>query len=157
MRSILAILLVICISVFSACKKYVREADFIESLLENPEAKSLDTMLIKAVSIKLSREFNPPFTINGKKMKCQLTLVDTAGTIIEDLVTPLKLYVINDDEVWETDFEEVQYLGKQILCYAEGGPKWNTDNLVHIAVRFRLINSQYTIIKKNVAISKLDE
>jgi hypothetical protein len=80
---------------------------------------------------------------------CSIKLKDSNGSPIPSEITLNKLYVINDVNIWKTNYDEIRTDNK---LYIEGvvrnGPKWESKINVDIVTEFQIGSKKYQILAK---------
>jgi hypothetical protein len=87
---------------------------------------------------------------------CIIKLKDINGSPIPSDITIDKLYVINDIDIWKTNYDEIRTNSK---FYIEGivrnGPKWETKTNVDIVCEFLIGSKKYQILIKSQKIGEV--
>ena len=128
--------------------------------------KAVETLTIGLNSFVLDaylwRDFMPVSPKDGKPMISINWLVCTNSIKIPDNISMVKQYVIYNDEVWETNYEnEVpapslpEYKLERI---SRNGPKWGPKIYVDVISQIRdsKANKDYYIERKNVYVERTD-
>ena len=128
--------------------------------------KAVETLTIGLNSFVLDaylwRDFMPVSPKDGKPMISINWLVCTNSIKIPDNISMVKQYVIYNDEVWETNYEnEVpapslpEYKLERI---SRNGPKWGPKIYVDVISQIRdsKTNKDYYIERKNVYVERTD-
>ena len=128
--------------------------------------KAVETLTIGLNSFVLDaylwRDFMPVSPKDGKPMTSINWLVCTNSIKIPDNISMVKQYVIYNDEVWETNYEnEVpapslpEYKLERI---SRNGPKWGPKIYVDVISQIRdsKTNKDYYIERKNVYVERTD-
>lgn len=78
---------------------------------------------------------------------CSIKLKDINGSPIPSEITLNNLYVINDTNIWQTNYDEIR---KDNKLYIEGvvrnGPKWEAKTSVDIVGEFKIGSKKYQIL-----------
>lgn len=87
---------------------------------------------------------------------CIIKLKDINGSTIPSDITIDKLYVINDTDIWKTNYDEIRTNSK---FYIEGivrnGPKWEAKANVDIVSEFLIGSKKYQILIKSQKIGEV--
>ena len=161
MKHLLLITLTIIVAL-SSCKKEETEdiikpdPKFAQELRSSPETILMGSNYLM-LKTYLWRDFMPIAEEDGSKLFCNSKLTDVDQVAISNSITLKKLYVINGDGIWKTNFSEIRNNNSFILeGVANGGPKWGPDIEVDVVCEFENAGTTYRILAKSQWINKTE-
>ncbi len=135
----------VCILALSCDSPFSVDPLTLEMLLSAPEQIQIDARLYR-LETYLWRDFMPPSHPDGEPLIALIWV-----TAIDQLPFPAKvdadkLWIINGQEVWETEFsdEEIPQNSNrmhQLVKIARDGPKWGPDIYVDVVVKVKNYNN----------------
>ena len=161
MKHLLLIALAI-IVVLSSCKKEDKkdsirpDSKFAQELRSSPETIIIGSNYLMLTTY-LWRDFMPIAEEDGSKLFCNTRLTDVDQVAISSSITLNKLYVINGDEVWTTNYSKTSNNISYILeGAAKDGPKWGPEIEVDVVCEFANSGTVYRILAKSQWINKTE-
>ncbi len=152
--------------ILTSCEKedinYIRVD---KELISELNSKSYDTLMIGSNSFILDaylwRDFQPVSPPDGKPMISINWLINTDSTAIPDNIDMIKQYVIYEDSIWISEYENEYRTNLpeyKIEKVSREGPKWGPKIYVDVISKVRdfKTNNNYYIIKKNVYVIRTD-
>ncbi len=131
----------VCILALSCDSPFSIDLKVLETLLSAPEQIQIDARVYRLETC-LYRDFMPSCPPDGQPMIASIcvTAIDQLpfpGTVDAD-----KLWIINGQEVWETEFSEEEIPQEpnrthQLVKIARDGPKWGPDIYVDVVVKVK--------------------
>lgn len=131
--------------------------DLDPKLLEAPEALTIGNQTIKLDSY-LWRDFMPGPTPGGSELIAALEFYVTDSTDFPGQLEPIKLFVILNNQQWETLLVEKQDSGDKysIIRIARDGPKWGPKINVTVVVSLNDGDQTYLLKQSDVYINRTD-
>ncbi|MDH3689020.1 MAG: hypothetical protein OEU36_06015 [Gammaproteobacteria bacterium] len=106
----------------------------------------------------LWRDFMPSAPPDGRPLQVVIMLVDTDGRQIPEDLKMMRLWVIHDEEVWETRFSDESRpdAGRgRLEKIARDGPKWKPGSVVDVVVMLGTKKSeQYLLSARELTIEQ---
>lgn len=151
-------------SLFASCNKnedtlpsgnVVNDSELAAELLKSPVSVLTDNKIIK-ISNYLWRDFMPISEENGSSLRCVSTLRNSDSSVISQSLKLKKLYVINESEIWITEFSEINTYEKYVSGFAGNGPKWGPYIAVDVVCEFENSGNLYRIKSTSELINRTD-
>jgi hypothetical protein len=134
------------ISLFLSCST---KDEKIQELLNSPESKQIGTYNF-TISAFLWRDFMPITVQEGSPLYASVTLEETNKVAIPEGLNWEKVYVIYNDELWEMDFVQTDFLEPwKLNGLANGGPLWGPDAFVDVIGEGEYQGQRFRILVKN--------
>lgn len=128
--------------------------EVVKNLITSPEQVEIGNLQLE-ISAYVWRDFMPGTNGNGSGLMCVLQLSDKVNQDIPTGFELKKLYVINGNEVWTTDFDEIRRDSKnRIEGVARNGPDWEVNRKVDVICEFKFEGLTYCLIAKSQTIEK---
>jgi hypothetical protein len=126
-------------TLISGCKLFESSGPSIADLLAAPEQIEIDGREY-ILETYLWRDFMPPIPANGTQLIALIRVTATDSLPFPSSIDANRLWVINDELVWETEFScenrpEDPNREHQLEKIAREGPKWGPNIQVEVVVR----------------------
>lgn len=152
-----------------SCQKDKMEGDIINDsrLIENLYTNSSDTLTIDTQKLILEtylyRNFTPgvPYYERNSRLFASVYLVNIDSTLITQNFTVTKLYVINNNQAWNSkpEFRSESYL-RDFMAYfiSKNGPEWETGIRVDVVLSITDLtsNKEKFLIARNQIIHRVE-
>lgn len=140
---------------FYSCEKELgvglHEDEKIAKQLKNaPEYLRLDGINLD-LSAYLWRDFMPPSGPNGSPLMAVVELEGENGLLPGEIESE-RLYIIYENNIWATGFDEVSIEDDEIEVISRNGPKWGPDVEVEVVLMFNYDGKTYEIREDDVTI-----
>ena len=136
------------VALVTGCSIFPEEPSYeLDVLLAAPDTVSLGGQEY-ALETYMWRDFMPISPANGRSLIAIIWVTETDSLSISQEINATTLFVINDDEVWETPFSEEdrpptpEYKLEKV---ARDGPKWGPNILVTVVVEIEMDGSTYLL------------
>lgn len=158
MKSIIPFTILVLTFSFSSCKKDSVDDDsvFLEMLRSSPDSVFVGTNSF-GVEAFLWRDFMPVTEQNGDPLRSLVKLQVGDNQILPENVIMMSQYVINGDNYWTADFDDVRNNSQtEIEGLSSDGPKWGPDIQVDVVLEFALDGELYRVMDRNQEIIRTE-
>ncbi len=149
----------IMVALFTGCLTPPEESSYeIDDLLAAPEVVSIGGQNY-ALETFMWRDFMPITPPGGQPLITIIWVTEVDSLSIPQELNATTLYVINDDEVWETPFSDEDSPPTpehKLEKVARDGPKWGPDILVTVVVQIKFDGSTYLLKASDQYIGRTD-
>jgi len=146
--SIISMMVVLSIAVLFSCGSNPNGPELPDEVLNAPHIVYIDGNRYE-LETALWRDFMPICPPDGQPLGVFICAKEIHSRPIPDYLRCDYIWVINDNEVWQTiptEYERLEDLTK-IQAYAGGGPKWKTGIKVDVVIRLKDSNLNYYLLK----------
>ncbi len=171
MKNLILLFGVIMVLTFVSChKKDVLDGNVVNdaALVENLLMKAKDTVTVNnqklTLETELYRNFFPGDAYHrNTRLTASVYVVNTDSTTVTNQITGLKLYVINQNDIWISEPENrsneitTQYQYK-LYYLSLNGPKWDTGITVDVVISLTDLsdNTEKYLIARNQRIERIE-
>lgn len=130
---------VVCMLISGCRSPFSPTVPTIDMLLSSPEQIEINGRKF-TLETYLWRDFMPPTPPNGRPLIALIWVTAVDLSPFPSTLDANRLWVINDQEVWETEFSDEEIpkdpnRKHQLEKIARNGPKWGPDIYVDVVVR----------------------
>ncbi len=154
----LYIILLVFFAGYSCKKEHLKDTIIIDPELAKELRSSPENLTLADNNLTLGtyiwRDFMPESPPNGSKMIAVGKLTDVDQAPIAQSIALGKQYIINKDEIWMADYQEIKNDPAYVLeGVVRNGPEWEAGVQVDVVCEFRYQGEMYRIVAKSQPIN----
>lgn len=149
----------VCSEPFSISTKTIADSQLAGELRLSPDTVIIENHQLFLKDIFVWRNMMPKITNGRSKMIARGQLVSNKKELLKEL-TLKKHYVVKDDQIWMSDYDEKEIWKPIHKNYMEAvvrsGPLWKTGTMVDVIWEFEYLGKTYRVIAKSRFIAGIE-